>query len=598
VFGALSILRINVTSQAGDVCAQNAPGSNGCPTGTITLTDNGTALDGTPVGSGHFALNSLGYAEDQTIFLLGGQHSLAASYSGDNSFTAGTPNTSPPDSVSITTAPTTIALTESNPIVQTGSGVVFTATINTKIFLPSSVSLKPAYFPGGTVQFMAGSTPIAGQITYIPGRDPDGNAQLLALLGTSTLPVGNSTVTAQYLGDQDYSASAVSNSEIVDVVIPTTTTLSTSNPTIQHGSSVTFTAHVAGNQAGPAITGTVQFFLNSGVGPSIGTAPVTNGQAQLTTSALPGGSLTVIASYSGDTNYGESANAVTETVNLLGSTTTISSSTSMIQQGSTVTLSAQVAAVQPGGPALTGSVQFLSNGSPLAPLGLTLGKAQLSTTSLAVGSDQITVSYSGDSNYAASTSSPITITVTAAPDFSIAANPTSITIATPGQTGSTSLMLAAINGLTGTFSLVPQCVSLPSESTCAVSPASVTFSSTTTTATVMLTVSTRAPSSVPATRRFQPTNNRPGPIFIIGLLALLALLSLLVLRRDRRGIQIAFSVVTFAALLTFAACGGGSGGGGGGVHDPGTPVGLDSAASVSFTIGTATHAVPISINVQ
>ena len=81
------------------------------------------------------------------------------------------------------------------------------------------------------------------------------------------------------------------------------------------------------------------------------------------------------------------------------------------------------------------------------------------------------------------------------------------------------------------------------------------------------------------------------------MIGLLALLSLLGLRRGRRGIQIAFTVVTFAALLTFAACGGG-GGGGGGVHDPGTPVGLDSAASVSFTIGTATHAVPISINVQ
>ena len=83
------------------------------------------------------------------------------------------------------------------------------------------------------------------------------------------------------------------------------------------------------------------------------------------------------------------------------------------------------------------------------------------------------------------------------------------------------------------------------------------------------------------------------------MIGLLALLSLLGLRRGRRGIQIAFTVVTFAALLTFVACGGGGGGGGGGgVHDPGTPVGLDSAASVSFTIGNATHAVPISINVQ
>jgi hypothetical protein len=70
--------------------------------------------------------------------------------------------------------------------------------------------------------------------------------------------------------------------------------------------------------------------------------------------------------------------------------------------------------------------------------------------------------------------------------------------------------------------------------------------------------------------------------------------SLLGMRRGPRRIQVAFTVVTFAALLTFAACGGG----GGGVHDPGTPVGLDPNASVSFTIGNATHAVPISINVQ
>jgi hypothetical protein len=110
----------------------------------------------------------------------------------------------------------------------------------------------------------------------------------------------------------------------------------------------------------------------------------------------------------------------------------------------------------------------------------------------------------------------------------------------------------------------------------------------------MLTVSTTAPSSAPAGWRFHPTNNRQGPILVIGLFALLSLLGL---RRGRRGIQVTFTVITFAALLTFVACGGGSGGGGG-VHDPGTAVGLDPNASVSFTIGTATHAVPISINVQ
>jgi hypothetical protein len=114
-----------------------------------------------------------------------------------------------------------------------------------------------------------------------------------------------------------------------------------------------------------------------------------------------------------------------------------------------------------------------------------------------------------------------------------------------------------------------------------------------TTASVMLTVSTTAPSSVPAGRRFHPMDNRPGSILAIGIFALLSLLGL---RRGRRGIQVAFTVITLAALLTFTACGGG--GGGGGVHDPGTPIGVDPNASVSFTIGSATHAVPLSINVQ
>ena len=112
----------------------------------------------------------------------------------------------------------------------------------------------------------------------------------------------------------------------------------------------------------------------------------------------------------------------------------------------------------------------------------------------------------------------------------------------------------------------------------------------------MLTVSTRAPSSVPATRRFQPTNNRPGTI--IRNWDFSRLLSLLGLRRGRRGIQVAFTVMTFAALLTFAACGGGSGVAVVAFMIPGRLWSLDSTASVSFTIGTATHAVPISINVQ
>jgi hypothetical protein len=84
-------------------------------------------------------------------------------------------------------------------------------------------------------------------------------------------------------------------------------------------------------------------------------------------------------------------------------------------------------------------------------------------------------------------------------------------------------------------------------------------------------------------------------MLILGMLALLAMLGL---QRKRRGFSLALTALAFAGLLMIAACGGGSGGGGGGVHNPGTPVGLDSSASVSLTLGAATHSVPFSVNVQ
>jgi Bacterial Ig-like domain (group 3) len=309
---------------------------------------------------------------------------------------------------------------------------------------------------------------------------------------------------------------------------------------------------------------------------------------------LPPGAATLTAKYNGDSNYLAST-APPLVVNALWSADMIvTSSNPSAQQGSNVTFTATLTPVQPNAPPVTGTVQFSSNsvGSVLCSVPVSNNQAQCTTSALPVGSVTVVGTYSGDTNYVPN-HFILGETINPGPDFSVTANPATVTIAKPGQTGSTSLMLSAMNGLTGTFNLVPQCVNLPSESTCAVSPASVTFSSTMTTASVMLTVSTTAASSVPASRGVKPTNSRPGTIFVIGLLAFVSLLGL---RRGRRGIQVALTVVTFAALLTFAACGGG--GGGGGVHDPGTPVGLDPNASVSFTIGNATHAVPISINVQ
>jgi hypothetical protein len=464
-YGGFVYIRADVAGQSG----------NGTATGTVTIKDNSTAITGSP-----FALNSQGNTATQSgIFTLStGPHAIGASYGGDASFHA---SGATPVNITITLAPTFFQAVFAGTM-----GILNSPYPLSAVFNADSCGVPPT----GTVTFFTGATPVATS----PIQVEENGCSITATVNATTtkLLLGVNSITAKYNGDLNYSTST-SQPSTTDIVIPTTTTVTSSNLTIQQGQSVTFTATVAANQSGgPALTGNVQFNASSGT--TLCSMPVSGGQIQCTSKALPAGALNVFAVYSGDTNYQTSAANVAETVN-------------------------------PG------------------------------------------------------------------PDFSVAASPASITVASPGQSGSTSLMLTAMNGLTGTFSLVPQCLALPSESTCAVSPASVTFSSAMMTATVMLTVGTRAPSSVPAGRRFHPADNRSVPIFVIGIFALL---SLLVLRRGRRGIQVAFTVVTFAALLTFAACGGG----GGGVHDPGTPVGLDSAASVSFTIGTATHAVPISINVQ
>jgi hypothetical protein len=235
--------------------------------------------------------------------------------------------------------------------------------------------------------------------------------------------------------------------------------------------------------------------------------------------------------------------------------------------------------------ALPSPVTFKNNGN---------GNATLSGTPAAgtAGNYPITITASNGVGTAATQS--FNVIVNPGPDFSIVANPASITISKPGQPGSTSLMLSAMNGLTGSFNLVPQCASLPSESTCKVSPTSVRFSSTITTASIMLTVTTTAPSSVAPSRKLHSLGAGIGigtPIAI----SLIALSSLLGLMSTRRKFEFVLTVIVFAALFTSAACGGGSGGG---VHDPGTPVGLDPNASVSLTLGSATHSIPFSVNVQ
>jgi subtilase family serine protease len=598
-YGSLYILRSNVTNASGNLCAPNGNQQYGCPTGTVTLKDtfNGAT---NPLDGGTFALNGEGYAEDQPIFLLGGQHSIVASYGGDASYTASN-NSAAPDVVTVTKAATTITLGGATSNVQAGVYAAVTAAVATQVFLPANQT--PAEFPSNNVQFFVGSKPIvlsppATYVDYIAATNPTtGFAQLTAELLTTTLPLGNNAITAQFVGDSNYAASAVSNSATISNQAATTTNISSSNLTIQHGASVTFTAVVAAGQAGgPALTGTVQFTSNGT--PFGNPIPLVNGQAQISTSSLPGGTVMVQANYSGDTNYETSFSYLQEVVQLLATATTASSSTNSIQHGSSVTFTANVAPTQAGGPALTGTVLFtlMNSATTIGTPSVVNGQAQLTTSTLPVGTDSISAQYSGDANYAASTAVGVLgVNVTAGPDFNITFAPATVTVSSPGASATTAVTVTGSNGYNGAINFsAASCSGLPSESACSFSPATVSGSGTT-----MLTVSTTAPGSlIPLSRHIDIGGWRTAA-GTMRLLLICAVLFALVIHARRRRWNFITTGITLTLLIVIAACGGS--GGGGGVTpptNPGTPTAANQTVTVTATSGSTTHTFTFTLTVN
>jgi hypothetical protein len=172
------------------------------------------------------------------------------------------------------------------------------------------------------------------------------------------------------------------------------------------------------------------------------------------------------------------------------STTTTLSAPASATSGSSVALTATV--VSPGGAPL-GSVAFYNGTTALGTATLnSSGVATLSTTTLPVGNDSVTAAYGATSDFAASTSPPVTLAITAAPvappaSYTVAANPTSITVQ-EGQSATTTLTFTPTGGYSGTIAL--SCSNLPTNASCAFAPNQVTLSGNNQGASVALNITT------------------------------------------------------------------------------------------------------------
>ena len=212
---------------------------------------------------------------------------------------------------------------------------------------------------------------------------------------------GNSVTAGDNGGAASFSNVAANSSGLGTYGFSSETVLTSSaNPSV-YGQSLTFTATVTANGLGPP-SGSVTFYDG---GTSLGSGTLnTSGVATLTTSALPVGSDSITAAYSGDDTFMSTVSAaLSQQVNSASTSVSLTSSANP-STSPRVTFTATVSATAPGTGTPTGSVTFYDGSSSLGSGVLnTSGVVTLGTT-LPAGTRHISAVYSGDGNFKTSDS--------------------------------------------------------------------------------------------------------------------------------------------------------------------------------------------------
>jgi large repetitive protein len=387
----------------------------GIPAGIATFLDGSNVL-------GTVTLSGTGSAVFSTSTLGLGTHSITASYPGSNNYTG---SISAADQYVVQLAQPTLTLSGPSNPVDAGNTASF-----------SAVLASPGVTPTGTLLLLDSGAAIATVAVSAAASFP---------FSTSMLSIGTHTLTTSYGGDATNGSVLSASVTVVVQQATSTTLLNTSvNPLI-------LTATVT--SASPNAGGTLRFLDDTTV---LGTTSLgTNGSGSFSPTSLGLGSHTLTAVYSGDTNHaGSTSLPVTESV-VQSTSATLNSSNNPAASGQNVTLVAQITGAD--GLIPTGTATFRDNGSLLATSALNgLGAASFSTSTLTAGSHPITVSYSGDTNSAASTSAACTeivkqqssLVLTVSPNPAVFAGNVTLTLTAVVHSGTATGTIVLYDGTT------------------------------------------------------------------------------------------------------------------------------------------------------
>jgi WD40 repeat protein len=412
------------------------PDAGGTPVGTVRFEDGGTTISGcVPQLSNGVAVCKVTYATPSAS-----PHQITAVYNGtpyDNTSTSTTLDQS------VDAAGTATSLMSSANPSDPGQQVTYTASVG--------VNAPGAGSPTGTVAFTDRGATISGC-----GAVAVSSGSAVCSV-TYPIPAGSPHhVVATYSGDTDFASSASSIfTQTVNGTSSSTSVSSSANPSVS-GQPVTYTATVSGVGS---LTGTVAFTDGGTTISGCGAAALSGGTARCSVT-YPGTSASphqIVATYSGDSTFqGSDSSTLGQGVNKAETSTSLASSANPADTGHQVTYTASVAVGSPGAGSPSGTVAFTDGGATISGCGAVAvadGVAHCAATYTAASGSPYAISagYSGDADYASSSTGPLaqtvrqvssgfltpTVSVSSSPNPSVSAQRVTYTASVSGDGGGT-----------------------------------------------------------------------------------------------------------------------------------------------------------------